>query len=295
MAKQKPDEPQPLRIASEGPIVLAGQPRALRGDLYLQNSGEERVRLRRLPLALSKEGGAALAAAHPSTGPAVRLSPGILRPGHAGPVSLSLSLDPHTPPGEYRAEVEIAGQARPVVMHVTERVALRISPNLIVVENRPQEITARRIVVSNLGNVPITVGKFGAIFLDDELLVCRTLRHAAASVDDELRPLEEYLARILLSAKQVAESSGILRVYNRSGEVTVQPGEVQPVDLEIRIPPDLDRRGRFRGVYALYTANLTFVIVPTAGPVLVEDEPPPAKPRRRRSKAERDNEEANQS
>jgi hypothetical protein len=291
MEKEQTGQPQALRIATEGPIVLAGQPRTLRGDLYLQNQGEERVRLHRLPLALTGKSAAALSAARPGAGPAVRLSPGLLRPGHSGPVSLSISLDPHTPPGEYHAEVEIAGQAREVVMHVTERVALRISPNPVVLENRPQESAFRRIVVSNLGNVPLTVGKFGAIFLDDDLLVCRSLRHAAASVGDDLRPLEEYLARILLSAKQVAESSGILRVYNRSGEVTIQPGEVQPVDLEIRIPPDLDRRGRFRGVYALYTANLSFVIVPTAGPVLVEDETPPPKPRRRRGK----NEEANQS
>jgi hypothetical protein len=298
--------PELVRRVDEGRIILAGQPNALRGAVYLENSSAERVRLRRLPLSLGEEGAArTLAAARPEAGPPpavqprVRLSPGIIRPGHAGPVSLSLALDPHTPPGEYQAEVEIAGQLQPVTLIVTERVDLRISPAVVVVENRPDETIFKQIVVSNLGNVPLRIGKIGAIFLDDELLVCRTLRHAAASVGDDLRPFEEYLARILLSAKQVAERSGILRVYSRTGEVLIQPGEVRPIDLEIRVPATLDRRGRYRGVSALYTASLTFLVVPTAGPSLpdagpgpirlaAEEETPPEEPpaprrRRRRS------------
>jgi hypothetical protein len=187
--------------------------------------------------------------------------------------------------------MEIAGQMRPVVMHVIEKVDLRISPSTVVLENHPDATISKRILVSNLGNVPLTIGRLGAIFLDDELFICRSLRHAAASVGDDLRPFEEYLARILLAGKQVAESSGILRVYNRSGETTIQPGEIQPIDLDIRIPPSLDRRGRYRGVSAIYTANLTFLIVPTAGPSLPDEKPPDNKklevepaPKRRRRK-----------
>jgi hypothetical protein len=289
MARYEEIDPQQVQIAGEGPIVLAGQPNSLRGNLYLRNSSPARVRLRRLPLSIAKKDQLALAAPDPGSGPVVRLAPRIIRPGHTGPVSLSLRLDPHTSPGEYRAEMEIAGQMRPVVMHVIEKVDLRISPSVVVLENHPDATFSKRILVSNLGNVPLTIGRLGAIFLDDELLICRTLRHAAASVGDDLRPFEEYLARILLSAKQVAESSGILRVYNRSGETTIQPGEDQPVDLDIRIPPSLDRRGRYRGVSAIYTANLTFLIVPTAGPSLPDEKPPvdklevePAPKKRRR-------------
>jgi hypothetical protein len=102
-------------------------------------------------------------------------------------------------------------------------------------------------------------------------------------VDDELRPVEEYLARILLSAKHVAERAGILRIYSRESETTLQPGEVRPLDLEIRVPATLDRRGRYRGVFALHNASLTFLIAPTAGPTPPDAPDEEKPPRRRRS------------
>jgi hypothetical protein len=42
------------------------------------------------------------------------------------------------------------------------------------------------------------------------------------------------------------------------------------MNLEIRVPGGLDRRGRYRGVAAIYTTNLSFVIVPTTGPTVPE-------------------------
>jgi hypothetical protein len=222
--------------------------------------------MRSLALAPGEALTSKLRLARPGAGAAMRLSPGIIRPGHSGPVSLSLSLDPYTPPGEYQAQVEIAGQVRPVVVHVTEKVALRLSPSELVIENRPGGKVQKRVVMSNQGNVPLQIGEFGAVFLDDDLLTCRTLRAAAAAVGDDLRSLEEYLATILLSAKHVAESSGILRIHSLAGKFELQPGETRPVDLEVRVPASLDKRGRYRGVLALYTANLSLVVVPSSGP-----------------------------
>lgn len=293
MPRQRTIDPQAIEIPENGPIVLVGQPASLRGDLYLRNSSPERVVLRKLPLA-SGEQVAALRSARPGFAPAVRLSPGIIRPGHTGPVSLSVSLDPYTPPGEYHAEMDMAGRMVPVVMRVTERVDLRISPAELVIENRPDQTFQKQIVVTNTGNVPLTIGKLGSVFLDDELLICRTLRAAAAAVGDDLRPLEEYLARILLEAKHVAESSGILRVHSKAENEILQPGEVRPIDLEIRVPAALDRRGRYRGVLALYTANLTFLIVPTSGPSLPDEghaEESAPKPRSRKRPPSKINEE----
>jgi hypothetical protein len=227
----------------------------------------------------------ALLANKPDVAPNLRLQPGTLRPGHIGPVSFTLDLNPYTPPGEYNAEVEIAGEVQPVLIHVTERVSLRLRPSEIVIENLPDQKISKRIIATNLGNTPLQIGQIGAIYLDDDLLYCRTLRAAAAAVGDELRPLDEYLAQILLSAKNVAASSGILRVHNKNGTVVIQPGETLPIDLEINVPPGLDRRVRFRGVAAIYTADVTFIIVPTSGPN-VPDEKQPPKRRSPKSKAD---------
>lgn len=272
-AKTKPDKPR-LELQRQQPLVIAGQPGKLRASLQLSNPTDERIRLRSLPMTsagMSKRLGEA---GRPEKTPNLRLRPGVIRPGHRGPVSLSLDLDPYTPPGEYQAEVEIDGQVQPVLVNVMEKVALRVRPSIVVVENIPNGRVSKRVAVENQGNVPLTINEIGAIYLDDDLQICRTLRHAASAVDDKLRPLEEYLAQILLSAKQVAESSGILRVHNKSGEFVLQPGETRLLDLEVRVPPSLDKRGRYRGIAALYTANLAFVIVPASGPQAPKEDTP---------------------
>lgn len=272
MARHKYSDPDLLEFPDDRPIVLFGQPSNLRGELFLRNRGEDRLVLRALPLIAAgpEEARLPLQAAQVGRGPMVRLSPGILRPGLARQVSLSLELNPHTPPGEYQVEAEILGRTRPVVVYVTERVSLDISPTTLVIENRPNQRFVKQVVFCNRGNVPLNIGELGAVFLDDDLLVCRTLRAAAAAVGDELRELDEYLAQILLSAKNVAEHSGVLRIHNQSGKDVLQPGEVRAINLEIRVPDGLYKRGRYRGVVALYNTNLTFVIVPISGPTVSE-------------------------
>lgn len=291
MSRQKNTSPPTLQVPQGQKIVITGHPENMHGAFYIRNTGQERISLHTLPLSTREAVQVTTRTKRmaESAQPAVRVRPGVIRPGQSGPVSLSLSLDPYTPPGEYQAEVDVAGQTQPVVMLVTEKVLLRISPPEVVVENLPGQKIKKQVVLSNRGNVSLHFGEFGAIYLDDELLVCRTLRAAAASVDDELRPLEEYLATILLSAKHVAESSGILRVHNLTGEITLQPGETRAVDLEIRVPQGLDKRGRYLGVLALYTASLSFVIVPSSGPPVPEENPPTGRtastpPRRRAGK-----------
>jgi hypothetical protein len=290
MPKRKQKQQEILDLIEKRPIILFGHPGRLRGDLFVRNPGSEPVELRFLPVTAAGHQPAPLRAAKPTQDLAMRLKPGLIRPGHAGRVSLSLDLDPSTPPGEYQAEVEMAGKKQVVTLHVTERIDLRVLPNQLVIENHPGQKNVKRVLVNNRGNIPLNIGEIGAVFLDDDLLYCRTLRAAAAAVGDELQTLDHYLAQILLSAKNVAERSGILRIHNLAGEVTVQPGETEALDLEVRVPPGLDRRGRYRGVVAIYTADLSFVIVPTSGPPIPEDEKEvPKHPVRKTGTSEKNN------
>ena len=100
--------------------------------------------------------------------------------------------------------------------------------------------------------------------MDDDLLNCRILRAAVAAVGDETQPLEEYLAEIARQARVVLAQAGNLRVHNTTGTIELAPGEVRAVELEIRLPDSLDRRGRYRANAALYTSDLEFIIVPAA-------------------------------
>src|SRR5205823_2812084 len=96
----------------------------------------------------------------------------VLRPGQSRRISLKLSLGAHTPPGEYRGEIEVAGRKRPVVYYVTEMLALEISPTTLVIENHPGATIAKQVIISNVGNVPLNIGEFGPVILDVERLDC---------------------------------------------------------------------------------------------------------------------------
>jgi hypothetical protein len=247
-----------LDIPEEEPIVFAGQPEALEGELPLRNAGDGRVVLRaaRLRAGLENERGDVL----PGMDQAIR--PVVLRPGQARRVMVSLGIEPHTPPGEYRGEVELSGQVRPIVVHVTESMQLEISPVPVVVPNRPGETAKKRVVFRNGGNVPLVIGEIGGVPLDDELLECRSLRAALEVWGDEGGTVEGFLAESIRQARKVLQRAGVLRVHNPT-PLTLAPGEVRSVELEIRVPKDLDERTRYLGSAALYTSDLEFLVVPS--------------------------------
>ena len=245
----------------EEPVVLAGQPQALTGEVRFKNPSENKLVLRGAQVRSRPE--ETKVAALPAVSQA--LATVVLYPGQQRNVPINLSLSPHTPPGEYRFDLEVAGQVRQVVLHVVEAVNLEISPSEVVIENRPGAKITKRVVFSNRGNVPLNVGEIGAIPLDDELLQCRILRAAVAEVGRETQPLEEYVAEIARQAIKVLDQAGTLRVHNTAGPFVLQPGEVRPVDLEISVPDTLDKRTRYRAAAAIYTTDLEFVIVPAQG------------------------------
>jgi hypothetical protein len=265
------------------PIVFYGQPDGLQGELSLRNPGEQNVVLRSARLhsealmqiaATAKDKQAPLAIEQ-----AIRTV--VLRPGQGQRMPVNIALNVHTPPGEYRGEIEVAGRTRPAIFYVTEMLALEVSPPRFVLENRPGERISKQVVISNVGNVPITIGEFGAITLDDELLQCITGRAAVAHAD-ELETLDQYYVELLRQNKRVLESQGFLRVHNATGIVTIQPGEVRQIDLEIRIPEKLGKRSRYFGSVPIYTANLDFIVVPSAHGVTESEpeEPPKVEPQK---------------
>jgi hypothetical protein len=95
-----------------------------------------------------------------------------VRAGRSRPVPLSLTLDPRTPPGAAQAELDVNGEQRSVVVHITEDVALALSPDEIVLPGAPVTFE-KRVVFTNEGNVPVHVKALGAVVLEDDAAHCR--------------------------------------------------------------------------------------------------------------------------
>jgi hypothetical protein len=245
------------------PLVLVGPPRDVRGQFHVHNSTARKIVVRQpfLKTVVESRTKAAKsrtrAAALPEAGLPLRRI--IVRAGQSRPVPLALALDPTTPPGTYHAELDIDGEQRTVVMHVTEEVALSIAPHELVLANHPGEKVEKQVVFTNNGNVPLTVKSIGGVVLDDELAHCRALRGALHDVGDTMKTLDDFVVALGRRYRKVYETL-TLKVQNP--EVTVAPGETQAVDLSITLPEKIDRRSRYTGYAAISTGTLTFVIVP---------------------------------
>jgi hypothetical protein len=260
MARSDKPEYDILAHSADAPIILVGPPQALQGELRLHNPGEQKLVLRdaRLHSEAPRAAKASLASM-----PEFSMRRIVLRPGELRRVPLKIPLSPHTPPGEYRGQVEVGGHTREVVMHITEVIRLDISPAQLVVDNQPGATIVKHAVFTNAGNVPLPMGDIGPVVLDETLLECRTGRAAIAALGDKITSLDDYIAEVVRQTKAALEQTGILRVHVSGSPMTLAPGEVRPVEIEIRIPDNLDRRARYLGVAALYTTNLEFLLVPT--------------------------------
>jgi hypothetical protein len=264
MPKKKVADIATVESQGEKPIILVGQPGALRGELFLHNPGEARMIFRGAEL----RGRAAEVpkAAKPVEQMMVarKVPAVIVKPGERRRVPLRFALDPTTPPGEYKASLQMADQSWPVVFQVTERIDLDISPSVLVIHNRPGATVVKEIVLRNDGNVELAIDEISAVPLDDELAQCRILRAVAAAIgSQEESDLDDILTEFAHQSKAVLDQAGILRVRNRSGSFILQPGEVRRIEVEIRLPDSLDKRTRYRAVMPIYNADLTISIVPS--------------------------------
>ena len=268
-------------LSSATPIVLRGTPRHLVGRIPLQNRGED-VAVLRVATVRDPEGRLG-----PQGEVSHRMATKVLRPNQTDAVRLRLRLDPTTPPGEYRTEVEVGGGVRPLVLQIAEVIDLDLSPSLLVVENRQGKAVEKSVSVTNRGNVPLVIGDIGAVVLDDERFECRTLRRAAAklgSYDGEVT-VDSLVTEIARASREVLERSGALRVRNLTGTVTVAPGETVRIDLRIDVPSTLESHTRYVGTVPIYTEDLRFLVVPVRSPAEPSDAEPARAPARARKTA----------
>ncbi len=243
-------------------LQFSGPPAALRGVMTVRNPSERRLMLSRIHgFDVTVRGGpGAEGVTMARIGRAT-----VLAAGEARQVPVTLALDPHTPPGQYHVELEVAGQRRRAAVTVVEEINFDAQPTEFVVENRPKATQDKLLVVSNRGNVPVNIRDIGAVPLDDELLTCRSLRGALREwTSRQENNVESYLVEVGRQANRALEDAGILRVHIADSPLAVAPGEQRTLSLSIEVPSTLDQHTRYTGVAPFYLTDLTFVVVPAA-------------------------------
>ena len=256
------DAPVSLLAGVPPSIVLVGPPRAVRGTFTLRNPTAQKIVVRQptikgqLAAGRGARSGAKLAAL-PESGVFLRRI--IARPNAERAVPIALTLDPATPPGTYHAELDVEGETRPVVVHVTELVDFSIEPDHLTIPNRAGEKVHKQVVITNHGNVPLHLKSLGAVVLDEELAHCRAIRGALSDIGDDLESFDELIKAFARRYRDVFETLA-LKVQN--DKATIGPGETHSIELTITVPEKLNARARYFGFAAISRASLSFTVVP---------------------------------
>lgn len=270
MATTPPRKPTVRASAS----LLAGTPRRVSGHVEVENAGKDDVVLRAVVVSGAALGRGGIV----GTGAIPLLS--TLPAGRSARVPVRLRLDPCTPPGRHEVEVAVGGARTTAVVEVAEHPRARISPATLVTRGTPGTTVTARVAVSNLGNVPVPLGRLGAVTIEERGGVCRSLEGALRAEG------EHGHGAVLDEAVRRIAGTRVDRMRVRVAEAgAVEPGETRAVDLELHLPPDMAAGRTYIGLLHMVGASL-LVEVTAEGVAADEAEAPATKkatrPRSRR-------------
>lgn len=256
---------QSLLLNSAAPLVLSGPPGNLSGTLAVRNS-DDRYRIVSQPILRARLGTLAseIAKKRELTAADVEetllgLRTIIVPPLRSRHVPISLQLDPATPPGTYEAALDVEGEVRPVVLRVSEALSFTLSPDTLIIHNRPGEKFHRTVSIENHGNLPLSIRSIGVVTLDDELAQCRALRGALEDVGDTLKSTDELVVAL---AKRYRKQLEFQFLEVKNPKTTIEPGQTAAVNLTISVSAKLNGKARFTGYAPVYDQNLNFTVVP---------------------------------
>jgi hypothetical protein len=195
----------------------------------------------------------------------------VLRPAEERAVHLVIGIDPTTSPGEYRVDIDVMGQVRPAVLNVAQSVALRVEPKRVVLMNELAGPWRAHVLVTNEGNVPLSINPVADVELRDDVAQVRDLRRVIAPLLAELpRDLDDFVAVLLGVLPAQGPVVTHLSVRTDGAPVELAPGQSARLELEITPQEKLPANGRFRGRVPVLTEDLEFVVVTPAGPASIQ-------------------------
>jgi hypothetical protein len=122
------------------PLIFTGPPGRMCADVTIANTGEHRLAVRGLTV---RRNGSADVDVQTAA---------LVAPGTTASVPVTVPMDPATSPGDYPAEVQVAGIRRAALLRVDAELAMRIIPRRVLAEPGTQDVS---FVAVNGGNVDV--------------------------------------------------------------------------------------------------------------------------------------------
>jgi hypothetical protein len=160
-------------------------------------------------------------------------------------VSLPMRLKLHrqTPPGEYTVAVMLGDDRQEFVVQVPERRRLRLLQSQLTLLGEPRAKLTQPLGLTNQGNVPIAVGKLGAVILEELDGVCRSFQASLRGAGN--KGYEPFLDALVAELASTRVDMLRVRLLDNGGEIA--PGETRSLPLEFHLPGDLKPGRRYFG------------------------------------------------
>lgn len=185
-------------------------------------------------------------------------------PGQSGRVPVRLSLDPHTPPGNYEAQFDVAGSTQKAMIEVLAVERLSFAPRSLTITASPGEVVKVQLVITNEGNQSLTLGMLGMLVLQEEEQVCLSIQRALAAVKSSKEGEEHRIFLDSLARSLAEKKTDFGRVRLADGEVTLAGGESYCGMAEIHTPRDMAPGAQYRSLLKTRSGQL-FVRITAQG------------------------------
>lgn len=141
-ARRKAPARAPAKDTNEPrePLIFTGPPGRMCAEVTIANTGERRLAVR--ALTVSRDGSADVEVQ----------TAALVAPGTTASMTVTVPMDPATSPGDYPAQVQVAGIRRAAVLRVGSNLAMHLTPRRVLAEVGTHTVS---FVAVNEGNVDV--------------------------------------------------------------------------------------------------------------------------------------------
>ena len=174
-------------------------------------------------------------------------------------LKIKVPLAKETPPGTYETLITAGEVEYKALIDVTKKVATKIIPRKVFIEENNVNGIEQTFFISNNGNVPLTLRNPGAVILEPDFMECRTIRAAVKKLQN-VKDMVEALSSVAGELDKLYKESGAMRITLKGKPIIIQPGTTKKVSFLVKLPNSLKKSVTYQGSFRFYKSVVTIIV-----------------------------------
>jgi hypothetical protein len=171
-------------------------------------------------------------------------------------VRVEYQINPTTPPGIYKAKLQLGDEEQAAEIHVEKNVELDITPAEVILQRTENPQLSQEFQFTNTGNVDIHLADKFIIPIKSDAMLETALQRGIESLTSSRSKKEPQLSDVLQAiGKQLA---GPMTLSWR--KLSIKPGETKTIKTKIELPDNLQPNSRYYSELELYSGSVLIEI-----------------------------------